>query len=399
MLWWCAAVSGTWGIAMGSGMRFRLTGGMPERFIDKALAAGVRIRDCRRMDERLMELYVPRADAAALQQLAEKYGVECESMGARGVSALAERLVRRRSALAGSLAMLLTAALLISRIWLVQVLPVDATGDAVLEQVRQALVESGAHPGISAWQLDCAQLRSRLISAVPDIGYVAVKREGVCLVVEVSQAVAPPATYDIGAARDIVAMYDGVVQRVDVYAGTAAVESGATVRRGDVLIYGYERASGELVGAVAADGVVTARVWQTAEVSAPANETVLFPTGRQSQGEALNVLGWSLPITQADGFDAEVEQTEFLPVGGIFVPVGIVRTTHTECYEQQIDRDESELKRQLLDEAEAILDETMPFRARVIDKWTNYSMIDSGELYMKLTRELEVDIAASGRAE
>lgn len=399
MRWWCAGAFSAWGMPMRSGVRLRVAGSMPEKFIDRALAAGVRIRECRRLDDRHMEMCVPLPDAAKVQALAERYHVGCENLGSSGSSALAERLLRRRTVLAGILAMLAAAGLLLSRIWMIEVLPVDAADEALLAQARQVLAESGAHVGASAWGVDRAYLRSRLISELPEAGYVAVKRKGVCLVVEVSQSVQPPVTYDIGATRNIVAMYDGVIQRVDVYAGTAAVQPGATVRRGDVLIYGQERAYGEAVNSVAAEGVAVARIWQKAQAQAPVYETALVPTGRTDTSEEIRLGEWSLPVREAERYAVETEQAEFLPVGGVFLPVGVLRTTHMECTQQKIERDEAAVKRLLFDKAWAILEENMPFGARVIDKWADYSMIDSETLYVDVTCELEVDIAASGRAE
>lgn len=395
---WCAAGLRGWAMSMRSGVRLRLNVGMPERFIEKALAAGVKIRDCRREDERSTVICVARRDVAQVREMAEGYGVECEVIGSGGMSAVAEGLLRRRSAFAGVVAMICTAGLLLSRIWMVEVRPVDDAGDALLAHVRQVLAENGAVSGAPVW-LDCAQLRAELISAVPEAGYVAVKRRGVCLVAEISQAIAPPVTYDIGAARDVVALYDGVVQRVDVYAGTAAVKPGTTVQRGDLLISGLERTAGEIGRAVSAEGAVIARIWQTAEVQQPTADVMQTPTGRFSVSETLCLPGAELPLTQGQTFACEQVVTEFLPVGGVFLPVGILRSTHIECVEQRTERDPEAVKRLLLEEAEAILDETLPFGARVIDKWEDYSMIDSGIIYMKLTRELEADIAASGRAE
>ena len=254
-------------------------------------------------------------------------------------------------------------------------------------------------PGVSAWDVDRALLRSRIISAVPEASYVAVKRKGVQLAVEVSQAVQPPVTYDIGAARDICALYDGVVRRVDVYAGTAAVKPGDTVRRGDVLIYGHERGSDGIAAPVAAEGVVMARIWRKAQAQEPVFDEMPVPTGRQSVSEEIRLWQWSVPLQAGERYALETQRQEFLPVGGAFLPVGVLRTTHMECILQKAARDEEAVKRLLLDKAQAILEENMPFDARVIDKWADYSMIDSETLYVDVTCELEADIASAGRAE
>ena len=380
-------------------MWLRLTGGMPEKFIGRAQAAGVRIAQCRRTARNAAEICVRRRDVPAVRALAEQYGVGCDVIRRQGMSALAEAALRRRTALAGVTVMLAVTALMLSRVWMVEVRAADAADEALLARARQVLAEGGAQTGASLRTLDRAQLRARLICELPDAGYAAVRREGVCIVAEISQAVTPPRTYDIGAARDVIALYDGVIERVDVFAGTAAVQPGDFVQRGDLLIEGSERLAGGETGAVAAEGVVMARLWRSAEARIDMEETVQIPTGRSSVAEKLRLWRWEIGLSEAEEYTCAQTRTGFLPVGGLFLPVGVERTTFAECREKRIPRDEAAAKRLLLEEAAAILEENMPFGARVIDKWQDYSMIDSGILYMKLTYELEADIAASGRTE
>ena len=66
-------------------------------------------------------------------------------------------------------------------------------------------------------------------------------------------------------ARDLVAACDGVIVSVNAQSGEAAVEAGDTVRKGDVLIRGEERAGAEETRGISARGEVVARTWVEAE--------------------------------------------------------------------------------------------------------------------------------------
>ncbi|MDO4356453.1 MAG: sporulation protein YqfD [Clostridia bacterium] len=384
---------------MRSGLRLVIEGRMPEKFLDRALAAGARIRYCERLDERHMLLVTPLRSGRIVEALAEKFSIRCERQACTGVDALALWMLRRRTLLAGIASLLAAAWLLLSRIWFVQVKPVEGAGDDVILAVQQAVTELGVTPGMAVGDLDRAVLRAKLISRVPEAGYVSVRRQGVYLTVEVSESVTPPATFDIGAARDVVAMYDAVVERVDVFAGVAAVQPGDTVRRGQRLIIGQERIDQEETRSVAADGVVMARIWLTAEAEAPVYVETESATGRVETSEELGALDWWWTMSAARGFENERVRTEFLPVGGVFVPVGILRTVHEECETQRVSRSEDEVKASILEEALQRIEENTPNGATVVDKWADYSMIDAENMRVKVTCELVTDIAATGRAE
>ena len=384
---------------MRNGLRLVIEGRMPEKFLDRALSEGARVRYCERLDERHMLLVTPRRSGRIVEALARRFSIRCERQGCTGVDALLLWLLKRRTLLAGIAALLAVSALLLNRIWFIRVEPVDGADASVVVAVQQAVAELGVRPGMAARDVNRSALRARLISGVPGAGYVSVRRRGVFLTVEVSQAVTPPATFDIGAARDVVAMYDAVVERVDVFAGQAAVKSGDTVRRGQRLIVGQERVGQEETRDVAADGVVMARIWLTAEAQEPVYAESELLTGRVETGEALIAPGWQHDMSTAQGFEDERVRTEFLPVGGVFVPVGILRTIHEECVPQRLSRSEADVKAVLLDEAWRIIDENMPNEATVVDKWADYSMIDAENMRVKVTCELVTDIAAAGRAE
>lgn len=384
---------------MRNGLRLVIEGRMPEKFLDRALAEGARIRYCERLDERHMLLVTSLRSGKIVEALAQRFSIRCERQGCGGIDALEWWALQRRTLLFGIATLLLTAALLLSRIWFVQVTPVNGAGEEVLSAVRLAVAELGVKPGMAAWDVDRAVLRAQLISRVPEAGYVAVKRQGVFLTVEASEAVTAPEIFDIGAAGNVVSMYDAIVERVDVFAGEAVVQPGDPVRRGQALIRGQERVGQEELRSVAADGVVMARIWLTAEAEEPISVETETLTGRVQTSEVLSIPGRSWPMSDASGFSEQHVREEFLPVGGVFIPVGIRRTIYEEVQTQRLSRSEDEVKASILEQALRMIEENVPNGASVVDKWADYSMIDAENMRVKVTCELITDIAATGRAE
>ena len=101
---------------MRNGLRLVIEGRMPEKFLDRALSEGARIRYCERLDERHMLLVTPLRSGRIVEALARRFSIRCERQGCTGVDALMQWLLNRRTLLAGIASLLAVSALLLSRI-------------------------------------------------------------------------------------------------------------------------------------------------------------------------------------------------------------------------------------------------------------------------------------------
>ena len=170
---------------------------------------------------------------------------------------------------------------------------------------------------------------------------------------------------------DVVAVRDGIVDAVRVYAGTAAVEAGDAVRQGQVLIRGEERAADGAVTPVAARGVVTARCWQSHTVRMPLDEVVSEETGRTCALSQIVTPWFSLP-QEAEGpqYLASNLAITLTPVGGCFFPVWRKTTVFSEVSLSYRRRPEAQVRAEA---AEAALErlKTMLYGYEIIDQWVD----------------------------
>ncbi|MFR5854795.1 MAG: sporulation protein YqfD [Lachnospiraceae bacterium] len=166
--------------------------------------------------------------------------------------------------------------------------------------------------------LDAAAWEEKLSWRYPETAWFHVYAAGMTLRVECTQG-HPMPELDSGQPGDLVASRDGVVETIEVFAGTAAVRPGAVVRKGQVLIRGQERGRDETFNAVQARGSVTARCWRTVRVRVPLNQVKSWETGRETVVTQL--------CTPWFQFPAETEKPEYLamnlyesvqPVAGVF---------------------------------------------------------------------------------
>lgn len=383
---------------MADRVRLRLTGRMTERLIERARAQGAAFERIERQDARCLRLETSTEGARLVCALAEQYGLSAEILSRSGWrSALAK--IRARWTLAVS-AVLAAACvyLFTARVWLIDVRPLGARLPPDEEaRILETVNELGAYVSAKSGDIDAVFISNALLSRFDVLSYAGVKKRGVTLTVEYRLAHEAPDVYDTSDARSLYALRDAVVLSVEPLAGQACVKPGDTVRAGQTLIRGEERVSIEQTRRIRAAGAVIGRVWLTNAKSAPLAETVVRRTGRVESRSALRLFSWTLDLKRAADFPSQEEETQLLPVGGLYLPLMIERHICYETQSRRVEVDRAALEKTLTEAALAGARRLLPEGARERSFWTNVTAAD-GEMRAEAVVEAEMNIAADAQA-
>ena len=145
--------------------------------------------------------------------------------------------------------------------------------------------------------------------------------------------------------------------------GRAVVKRGDTVRAGDLLIAGEERVSNDDSSVpVRAIGVVTGRVWYEGRAEINLSDIELKRTGRESVRRVMRLWDYEFEISKGEEF--------------------------TLC--------DREITRQTGENARQNAVKKCPDNAFVIDKWTEYSIIEGDTIEARYVIEAEETIQCGG---
>jgi len=372
----------------------------PERLIERATSAGARLENVRLMDGHAMELKCDSRSAALVLSLCERYHLPARVTGRRGRAALA-RFARSRPTLpVGLLLAAALCALFLGRIWMIDIAfsgESASLGDPAA--LSRALTALDIGPGIDR-RLNPEALARRL-QADGSYSYVGVRVQGVRLLVEAVPEVPSPALYDVDAARDLVCGINGIVVRAVARSGELCVNPGDVVCPGQLLIRGEELSGREETRPIAALGEVIVRAWFEGEARLPTAELRTVDTGRVSTSLRLIAPGIDWPIAAAEDYASQRVEREFLPIGSLFLPVGIERVTHVETRvrREAIDRAvlEARLSALALADAAARLAREGPESFVPADSWVDYEYSD-GSLCARAVIEIQTNAAITREA-
>ncbi len=324
-------------------VRLSVTGPFPERFLNLCAQNGVGFWDLERHSGERIELTVARRDRKKARALGEKlrYGVE-EGNG-YGIPSFLLRF-RKRYALLVGLALSLAAVCVLSQF----ILTVEISGNSGVSsaEIATALRLAGVKPGAYGPGIDPAMAGQEVLRRVKELSWCAVNLKGTVAQVLVREAVEPPKLLDEKTLGDIVADAPGIVTHMEVLEGEPAVEEGATVAEGDVLITGNVHMEGaEYSGIdlgwrqVKAQGRIYARTWRTIEAQIPLEAEVKRYTGEEKTLWSLHLLGGRINFYANSGFPfpmydkISTSYVAQLP-GGQEMPLSLNRET-ARAYETQ----------------------------------------------------------------
>ena len=320
---------------------------LPEKLLERALCEGARFDAIRRDGKNGLVVECDADSAAILMDLCARFRLASKVLARRGVSALAAWARRRRTLPVGLAALFALCWLFLGRIWFIDVaLTGEHAAQGSVDALRSAVEARGVRPGM-ARSIDPEALSESLMAGAGDYSFVGVSLRGVRLLVEAAPETPSPALYDVDAARDLVADRDGIVLKAVAQSGALCVQPGDAVRRGQLLIRGEESARDDQTQPVAALGEVTVRAWYTGEARLPLKRTQTTFTGRSSAASRLITPWFSFDIDAGEVYAGQRESAEYLPIGGLLLPVGIERVTRREAVTQEVDEDAAALRARL----------------------------------------------------
>ena len=362
-------------------VRLRIRGLMPEKLIERAREMGVRFQAIEPLGDHAILVGVSAADAVKLRALCERFSIPCEEVSRRGKSAVIRRIRRRWTLLVGVMVMLAVCWLFLGRIWRIDVSFLGDSSDlGDRDAILSVLEDMGIRPGIPS-DIDMKLLSQELTARNPSLSAALMRVEGVRLLVEAVPEAPAPEVYDLDKPRHLYADRSGIVVSVNVEAGMPCVKPGDAVYRGQLLIRGEEQVAKEETRPIAALGEVIIRTWFEGSAEGELTEERYEPTGRASASSTLVTPWFSVPITQGETYASQTEQTDNLPVGGLYLPVRIERVTRRQTRQKRVKTDPGALEKRLsalaMAGARSRLTAEGPTQYDIARTWTRVQTIDN----------------------
>lgn len=354
-------------------VRIRAKGFSAERFMNMAAFRGVYLWDIA-YEGAAVTMKAAGGSLDILEACAQKTGCSMEVLGWGGLPAFLRRFRRRQVWSAGLLLFAAGLYLLSSFIWTVRV-----EGNERLEtaELLSACEDLGVKPGVWKRGVDTAEITNRLLVQFSDISWVSVSIKGTDVTIKLAETIEKAERIDRETPCDIVASADGVIVQITAERGTPKVKPGDVVKKGDVLI-----SSELLIGLegeeqhteyTAAEGAVTARIWQRLTEELPLQYEEIQYSGVEKENHSIVFSEKELDIIHPDGagqWEKTLLSEQPLALGDFELPLHLKKEIWKEY--------EILEKTRTLEETKSILEEIL--RKKTENYLSTYGKIEDSKI-------------------
>ncbi len=356
----------------------RMEGGALERLLSAAARRGVPMWGVRRLSGRSATAHMRAPDLYRLRPALRATRTRVRVVGRQGAPFLLRKAQRRFALCAGLVLALCCALAATSLVWEVRVTGVD---DSLAAVIGASLAQKGAVPLAYKPALDLRALEADLYEEFSELTWVGLRFEGVRLVAEGRLRTAPPALFDRDQPCDLVATRQGVIERIIVLEGTAAVQPGDIVQPGDVLVRGV-RHGGMQLFPVHARAEIWARVWVQGDADVPSAREVRTPTGRVDRFAQLVLNGWRVPDDRDVPFQRyTLTRVTYSLLGKLYLPVAFIRQEAREESVSLVPLDPLECRAQAETLAYADAQTRLPKDAEVLHRSAVFTALPGSTLH------------------
>lgn len=244
-----------------------------------------------------------------------------------------------------------------------------------ISNVRQILESSGYCPPVFKSKIDCKKIKEK-ISELPYVALTSVYIDGGVLHIEINEELEPE-HIEKENYLPIVADRDCIIEQVIVESGTALVEKGQTVKKGDVLIAPYVvfNKDENITSPTQAIGKVYARVYLSETIEYNEYTVVSEYTGKEEKQRILVFADRMLSRVSETAF-AEYDE-EIVKMSFYSFPFEIIEITRKEKVETAKYMPFSDVKEALQQELTDKMTDYLKNNVQILNKWCIIKNISS----------------------
>lgn len=275
-------------------VRFTGSGGFSERFINLCTVHSIPLWNISYYDD-FFEASTTINGYLKIAVCARNSGVKIKRTRSIGLPFIINRLKPRVGLLIGAVFFIVCFSFLTGKIWVVHI---SGNKNVPTDTIIAATQKSGLKIGMNASDLSAVQLSLNTCKEVEGISWAAVRINGNCVYIDVTESTDAPEVESTDGVFNLVASKDAQIILSECYRGTSHTKLFSSVMKGDILISGTADNKDETTSFVHASGYIVGKTESTlsTKINTSLRAVNFIPSGKIF---TINFFGISIPLGRA----------------------------------------------------------------------------------------------------
>ena len=365
-------------------IRISVEGYYIERFINICTNNKIMIWNIKKDKNAKIYLNIGTNDFREITKIAKKVKCKVKIVKKKGLPFLLHRYKKRKIFLGFLLVIIILIGISSNFLWNIEV---QTENNQEFENIYQDLKDSGLKTGILKAKIDTKGIINQVRLKRDDIAWMGIELKGTNAIVKIVKADEKPEIIDEEEYCNIVSDKAGIITKINVQNGMAAVKVGDTVNVGETLVNGWMEGKYTGIRYVHAKAEIEAKVWYTKQTKILYNTTERSDTGNEevSYGIKFNNFKINLPkgLSKFKIYDTIEEEKKIKLFSDFYLPISVIKTINKEVKEEQKSYTVEEATNLGIQELEEQLEKEIEDKSKITNKNINtYPKDDGVEVYV-----------------
>ena len=370
-----------------------------ERFINNCINNKIFLWSIKRSNSTLLTTNVSIREFRKIRVIAKKTKCKVNINSKKGLPIILHRYRKRKLLL--FLLIPITFIILITStyVWNIEIVGLEnIEKNGLLFQLKEEGIDIGKRKN----SIDTKKVISNIRLKREDISWMSIDMKGTNIIVTIVEAEKKPEIINENEYCNIVANQKGIITKITADTGTAMVNVGDIVEKGDVLIGGYMEGKYTGIRYVHAKGNVEARVWHTKRLESEITREITEETGITKNRYSINFNNFKINLYKSlpnfENYDTINETNKMKLFNNFYLPIEIIKTTYVEQKKNKITYGKEELKEILIEELEQQFEQENIKNLDIINKIVNVYEKESS-VEVEMTYEVKSSIGIEKKLE
>ena len=343
-----------------------------ERFINICISKNIFLWNIKRKKSTILYANISIKDYKRLKDIAKKTKSKIKIKNKKGVPFLLHKYRKRKIFLAFFVIMIIGLIVTSNFIWNIEI-----TGNVNIneEEIIQSLNQNGLKIGTNKNKIDTNTIINNVRLQRDDIAWIGINIKGTNAIIEIKESDKAPEIIDQDEYCNIVSNKEASITKINVQNGTALVNVGDIVKKGDILVAGYLEGKYTGLRYVHAQADIEAKVWYSKKEKFYLTQEIQVPTGATETKYSLNLNNFKInfykTLSKFENYDTINESKKLMLFSNFYLPIEVVKTTNNEFENKQVTYTEEELTEIATNKLEEELQEEIENKDNIINKQVN----------------------------
>ncbi len=324
-------------------VRIEVEGYYIERFINICTNKKILIWNLKRENGVKLYLNIGIKDFKKISEIVKKTNCKVKILKKKGIPFVLHRYKKRKLFLLFLIILICAIYISSKYVWNIEVKVEDYLK---IENIEEDLNRAGLKKGILKSKIDTTNIINNLRLNRDDIAWIGIDIEGTNVKVDIVKADDKPKILDNSDFCDIVATKQGTITKITAQNGTAMVNIGDEVNKGDILIAGYMDGKYTNRRYLHSLGEVIAKITYEKTEEIYLNEDKYIPTGKVENKYEIGFNNSTVRLYKKQSkfelYKSEINDNKLKIAKNFYLPIFIRKITNTEQRKNRLTRTKEE---------------------------------------------------------